>query len=231
MRTKKTVLAALMVIVAMTIAAVAIAEPTAPTLTATKAVVTYPHASKLVRSDATTEGIILRRLAGASDFTTFAVLPSGVATKVIEPKSTAAYELVQGGLTSDPVTIGVKAQLAKPNITARARKNHGLTVKGWIKPANDTSGTVELTFFRRVKTTTFSTKTVGKGKVVKKKVTTLTWVQVGDAVTVNLKNAHSKGNWSYKWVPSARGQWKVVVSHEDVLHVFNSVASKPKMVH
>lgn len=232
MRTKRTLGAALLVIIAMAIAAVAIAQPVTPTLTATKTLVTYPHSSALVRSDATTDGVILRQLAGSSDWTTFALVPSGVATTpVTSPKSTAAYELVQGGLMSDPVTISVKAQIVAPQITGRARKNHGVKVKGWIKPNIDTSATVQLTFFHRVPTTVVVTKTVGKGKVVTKKIKSFKWVQVGDVVDVPLKLAKSKLIWSYKWTPSALGRWKIVVSHEDVAHVFNSASKQATIKH
>jgi len=210
--------------IALVLGVAAIAHgATPPTLTAKKTQVTFPH-STLLLSNADTASVIMRRLAGASDWTTFALVGSGDATTaVVRPRSTAAYELVSDGVTSDPVTISVAAQLSKPNFQGPHRKGRKLWINGWISPAHK-AGDVQLTFYHweKVGTVTVTlknhkTKTVGNWA----------WVQVGDAVTTALYPHNSQRSWwAYKFVPTKRGTWKVVVSHEDTAHVYSQASAK-----
>ena len=196
-------------------------------LTASRTAVTYPHSAKLY-SNVAAPSVIMRRLAGSSTWATFVNVPSGNSTITVKPTSTAAYEVVTGGIESAPVTMTVAAQLSKPQVKAHGHRHHKLTIKGWVKPVH-ASGNVQLTFFRWEKV---GTKVVTKGKKTHT-VAINQWVQHGDPVDVSLKT-HKKANksdWSYKWTPSATGKWKIVVSHEDVAHVHCSASARTTIKH
>jgi hypothetical protein len=216
-------------LVVAALAAFAIAEPAPATLTATKTLVTYPQSSTLI-SQVTTAGYIMQRVAGASDWTTFAAVGEGETSISVKPKYTTAYQVVAGvasDVQSEVVTIGVKAKLTKPQIGKRnvGHKGHGIVVKGNVQPLF--AGTVDLTFYRWEKVTTYVPTLAANGKAGSKKVTKNQWVQHGDSVSVTLKRQNSQmSKWSYKWTPSAKGTWKVVVSQSDVAHELSSTYRK-----
>lgn len=214
------VLAAAIVLV-LAIGAVAVGD-TVPTLTASKTALVYPHSAYLVAS-VSTPSVILQRLAGASDWTTFTGIPSGDTTVgVYSPKSTIAYKVVSDGVESDAVTITVAAQLVRPQVNSHGHRGHKMTVKGWIRPLH-VSGTVQLSFYRWERT---GTTTVTRGKKTRT-VAKYGWVKHGDSVDVAVARQNAdKSKWSYKWKPSATGRWMIIVSHEDVAHVRSAVSAR-----
>jgi hypothetical protein len=201
---------------------------TTPTLTASPMALTYPHSARLTVSSDTTPSVIMMRLAGASEWTTLgATIETTRAIRYVKPSSTAAYEVVSDGVTSDPVTITVRAQLSKPQVNGHGRRHHRLTIKGWVAPLHSADATVGLTFFRWEKVST-TVVTVKHGHTTKtKKITKYKWVQHGDQVSVPLARQNSqKSKWSYKWSPSMKGTWKVVVSHQDVAHAYSAASAR-----
>lgn len=230
MRTRSSVLLGLVFVLVLGMAAMAVGGPM-PALRASRTAVTYPHSTRLMSSVAT-PSVIMRQLAGSSDWATYALVPSGVATtSVNRPTSTAMYEVVSDGAASDPVTISVAAQLSKPQVNDRGSRGQKLTVKGWVAPLH-VAGNVQLTFFRWEKVSTTVVTFKGKGKVHSKTIAKFAWVQHGDPVDVSLTRQNSqKSKWSYKWSPSATGTWKVVVSHQDVAHVYSAASAKAVIRH
>ena len=222
MRTKNAVLLTLVLALVLGMAVVA-SGATIPALRASPTAVAYPHSARLM-STVTTPSVVVRRLAGASEWTTFAVVVSGDATTTVKkPTSSAAYKVISDGVESDPGTITVAAQLSKPQVNSRGNKGHKLTIKGWVAPAH-AGGTVQLTFFRWDKVGS-TVVTTGKGK--SRTIAKYQWVQHDGRVDVSLARQNSqRSKWSYKWTPSAKGTWKIVVSHEDVAHVYSSASAR-----
>jgi hypothetical protein len=224
MRSRKIAFLALVVALVLGVASMAFGVETTPTLTASKTALVYPH-SALFTSTVATPSLMFRRLAGASEWTTFAPVASGVTTRSVKPTATAAYMIVSDGIESNTVTITVAAQLSKPQINKRGRKWHKMTIKGWVAPMHRT-GNVQLTFYRWEPVTTTVVTSHGKAKKTK-----FQWVKQGDSVDVSLSRLNSqRSKWSYKWTPTAKGTWKVVVSHEDVLHVYSQASAKTVIV-
>jgi hypothetical protein len=227
MRRKKTLMALVLVLV-LGMAAVAAADG-APTLMAGRTRLTYPDSTRLISTVASgTTGALMERLAGESDWTTFALLPAGrTTTWLVRPKSTAAFQVLASDDTSSAiVTVSVAAQLSKPEFKGKGHKGEPITLKGWIAPLHLT-GNVQLTFYRWEKTGTTVITIKGKGgrKLRTKIVITFGWVKHGDPVDVALvPHNPNKSRWSYKWTPAEKGYWKVVVSHEDVAHVYSSAS-------
>jgi hypothetical protein len=221
MRSRKIAFLALVVALVLGVASMAFGVETTPTLTASKTALVYPH-SALFTSTVATPSLMFRRLAGASEWTTFAPVTSGVTTRSVKPMATAAYKLVSDGIESNTVTITVAAHLSKPQISKHGHKWHKMTIKGWVAPMHR-SGNVQLTFYRWEPVTTTVVTSHGKAKKLMK----FQWVKQGDSVDVALHRQNSqKSKWSYRWMPTARGTWKVVVSHEDVLHVYSQASAK-----
>jgi hypothetical protein len=228
---RRTAFMVLVVALVLVTGAVA-AGTTIPTLTASRTAVTYPHSAILTVGSDTTPSVIMRRLAGESEWTTFGpTVEATLATVWVRPKSTAAYEVVSDGVSSDPVTITVAAQLSKPQVNRRGHKGRNLTIKGWVAPLH-AGGNVQLTFYRLEKVGVVVTTAKHNGTTKTRIVRKNRWVQHGDAVDVSLSRLNSqKSKWSYKWSPSARGTWKIVVSHEDVGHVHSSASMKAVIKH
>ena len=222
MRKRTAVFLALVVVLVLGIAAMASGIAATPALTASRTAVVYPHSMSLV-SNVSTPSVIQRRLAGSDAWVDFIAVPSGNTTRTIKPTSTAAYKVVSDGVDSDTVTVTVAAQLSKPQVNKHGHKGHKLTIKGWVAPMHR-SGDVQLKFFRWEKVgTVLVTKRHGKSKTIAK----YEWVQHGDTVNASLFRQNSqRSKWSYKWTPSAKGTWKIVVSHEDVAHVYSSASAK-----
>jgi hypothetical protein len=234
MRRRSSVLFVLVValILAMGTAASGITTPASgPVLKACPAAVTYPQ-SACLKSNVTSGAVIMRLLAGQSEWTVFASVPKCGRVTVKEPTSTAAYEVVSSdGVTSAPVTITVAARLSKPQLRGHGHKGQTLTLKGWIAPAHSADSTVALTFYQwQKKATTKMVLASGNGKhrgrMTRRTVRRFQWVLVGDPAVLTLtpKNAH-KSTWSYSWTPGERGPWKVVVSHKDVAHVCSKASA------
>jgi hypothetical protein len=229
MRIRGMVLAALTATLVLAVGSVAVAGTATPTISASKTALQYPHSALLTVSAPTTPSAIVRRLAGASEWTT---LPVGIettqATVSVHPTSTAAYAAVCEGVTSDPVTITVAAQLSKPQINARGHKGRKMWIKGWLAPRHFGGGDVQLKFYRWEKDGTATVTTKRNGKVVRtRKVATHGWVQQGGAIDVPLVRQNwVKSKWSYRWTAAARGTWKIVVSHEDVAHAYSSASAR-----
>ncbi len=214
-------------VVALTFAVVATAVAvTQPSLTARPTAVTYPHSAKLISSVETTS-VVMRLLAGASEWTTFAVVPAGESTRVVNrPKSSATYKLVSDSIESTPVTITVRAQLTKPQVIGRGHKKGLHKVNGAVAPLHATGGQVQLSFFLWKKLVTTATARGGNGH----QITRYEWVQSGDTADVPLTRRNSQwSKWTYRWRPSAIGTWKVVVSHEDTAHVAASASTKVRI--
>lgn len=229
MRIRGMVLAALTATLVLAMGSVALADVVAPTLSASKTALKYPHSALLTVSAPTTPSAILRRLAGASEWTTLvAGIETTQATVSVRPVGTAAYAAVCEGVTSDPVTITVAAQLSKPQINARGHKGRKMWIKGWLAPRHFSGGDVQLTFYRWEKAGTTTVTTKRNGKVVKtKRVAKYGWVQQGAAKDVTLVRQNwLKSKWSYRWTAAARGTWKIVVSHEDVAHAYSSASAR-----
>lgn len=229
MRIRGMVLAALTATLVLAMASVAVAGTVAPTITASKTAVRYPQAALLTVSAPTTPSAIVRRLAGASEWTTLvAGIETTLAAVSVHPTSTAAYAAVCDGATSDPVTITVAAQLSKPQINGRGYRGRKMWIKGWLAPRHFSGGDVQLTFYRWEKAGTTTVTTKRNGKVVRtRKVAKYAWVQQGAAKDVTLVRQNwLKSKWSYRWTAAARGTWKIVVSHEDVAHAYSSASAR-----
>jgi len=227
MHMRKVAFVALIVALMLGVAALAVGGPApVPVITAHKTALVYPHSTFLV-STVTTPSVVMRRLAGSDQWTAFAAVTSTTpVTQLNRPQSTAGYKVVSDGIESAPVTVTVAAQLSKPQVNGRGHKWHKLTIKGWISPKHSADATVGLTFYRweKVSTTTITRK----GKSQGKNASHFQWVRHGDPVSVLLSGVKNKNQskWSYKWVPTMKGTWKVVVSHEDVAHVYSSASMK-----
>jgi hypothetical protein len=193
------------------LAALAVADP-GPALSAKRTALSYPDSTRLI-SVVTTPSVIMKRLAGSSEWTTFAAVPSGDATTVVSvPTSTAGYEVVSDGVPSTPVTITVAALLTQPRIKAKGLKGVALRISGDVAPRID-GGTVNLRFSRwqRVSTTIVVIK--------------YGWVLRERVLGVALKRLDSQwSKWSYKWTPHTAGTWRVVVAHQDTGHAYSSSA-------
>lgn len=222
MRIRGTVLVGLTALVVLSVASTALGIP-APTLTASKAKVTYPQAANLLASTYETS-TVMRQLAGASEWTTFAVVPSGETTvPVVKPASTAVYRLItEGGDSSEQTTISVAAKLSKPGVRSHGHRAHREWIRGWVAPLH-VGGDVQLTFYRWEKTGSVTVAKRGGQKTAKSKYG---WVQQR-TTNVALKRLNSqKSKWAYRWTPRERGTWKIVVSHEDVAHVYSAASAR-----
>jgi hypothetical protein len=228
MRIRGIVLAALTTALILAMGSVAVAGTATPTISASKTALQYPHSALLTVSAPTTPSAIVRRLAGESEWTTLVAVETTLATVSVHPTSTATYAAVCEGVTSDPVTITVAAQLSKPQINARGHKGHRMWIKGWVAPRHFGGGDVQLRFYRWEKDGTATVTTKRNGKVVRtRKVATHGWVQQGGAIDVPLvRQNYVKSKWSYRWTAAARGTWKIVVSHEDVAHAYSSASAR-----
>lgn len=226
MRIRGTVLVGLTAMLVFSMASVALGTVT-PTLTATKTKVTYPQAAALLASTYETS-TVMRQLAGASEWTTFAVVASGETTvPVVKPASSALYKLItDGGISSEQATISVAAKLSKPGVRSHGRRWHKMWVTGWVSPLHS-GGSVQLAAYRWEKTGSTTVITKRNGKIVKKTVVSkYGWVKKS-STNVALKRLNSqKSKWAYKWTPRLRGTWKFVVSHEDTAHVYSAASAR-----
>lgn len=225
MRKKSAVLFTLVAVLVFAMTAAAYGA-SAPTLKA-PARVAYGGSAVLQVSSPTTPSVIMRRLAGASTWTTVGPTINRKTACVLLRKltGTAGYEVVSRGMTSDVVTIGVTAQISGPQFAGRKHTGTALTIKGCVAPV--VAGNVQLTFARWLKV---GTKTVTYKRrhhmTTTRTVNVYKWVQQGDAVTVSLVKVNShKSKWSYKWTPTARGSWKVAVSYQDATFVRSCAAA------
>jgi hypothetical protein len=225
MRIRSTAFAALVAVLVLGMTSVAFAGTATPTISASKTALTYPHSALLAVTAPTTPTAIVRRLADESEWTTLvAGVEATVATYALRPTGTAAYAAVCNGVSSDPVTITVAAQLSKPQVNNHGHKGRRLSIKGWVAPMH-VGGTVQLTFSRWEKVGTKVVDVGRKGKT--RTVAKFGWAEVGDPVTVSMTRMNStKSRWSYRWTPPAKGSWKVVVSHEDAAHVRSSAGAR-----
>jgi|BarGraIncu00421A_1022006.scaffolds.fasta_scaffold01270_3 hypothetical protein len=187
---RKRILLATMLAVALTVSAGAIAQAdTALTLSANPHVITYPHSSALTvgfpSADPAT-ATILKMPAGASEWTTMAV----VAT------------------TATP-------SVTKPQLPGSIRKGHTVTVKGTLQPAGEVDATLTVDIYKLV---TLYTR-IGKGHLRKS-----TGWRPYFPKEVSLKaKTHSTitSLWSFRWMPTELGQYKIVVSRVDIGHAYS----------
>lgn len=200
------------------------------TLTASKQAVKYPHGVRLFvgfpTEDAANSAVILQRVAGQSEWTTASV--DVTSSVCIRPSKTAAYVADVNGVQSEPVTVTVAARLTAPTI-CRSRDTTGLVVKGKMFPAED-GAEVTVTFYHKESTTTVTPDVAAcqgkKGGSHKPKAPRGVWVETESRiVTLAAGNAVSS-KWSTDWTPTAKGQWKIVVSHEDATHALSSASSQ-----
>lgn len=226
MHKKGTLFAALVVALVLGVAAMAMATSPLPTLTATKAVVIYPHTAALV-SVTDTPSVLMKRVAGTDEWVKVVDLAAGNATTSVMPTATAGYKVVSDAVESDVVTISVKAQMQHPQVSGKFRRRHSLLVKGWIAPLHSAGASVLMTFQRWEKvTTTVTIAGKGKGKSTVKKIIKYQWVRHGNAVSVPLVRKNSlQSKYAYKFTPGLTGKWRIVVAHEDTEHVRNAVTA------
>jgi hypothetical protein len=218
---------ALCAVLALAVAGTAVAASSL-TLSASKQTVQYPHGFKLFvgfpTQDPGNTAVILQRIAGESEWTTRSVdVTSSVCVRATK---TAAYVADVNGEQSDPVTVTVSARLTPPTI-CRHRKSEAQVVKGKMSPAED-DATVTVTFFHKE----CSAPTTPTANECKRKKgggsggSQSTWVETESRVVTLVHGNDNWSKWSTDWTPPGKGQWKVVVSHEDVTHAFSSAASQ-----
>jgi hypothetical protein len=216
---RKRILLSVMLVIALTLAAGAIAQAgTALTLSANHDVVTYPHGVVLTVGFPTSDpatATILRMPAGASDWTTMALTAtSATPTLTVRPKVTTAYKAWLDGVESDIVTVTVKASLTRPQLPSSIRRDRTVTVKGSMKPAGEIGASVEVDIYKLV---TVYTR-VGKGRLMK----STDWVLYATQSVPLTARAGSQGLfWSFRWMPTEVGHYKLVVSHEDLGHAYS----------
>jgi hypothetical protein len=217
---KRDFLLALALIFALTLAGGAIAQAdTALTLGASPAIVTYPHRSTLTvgfpASDPAT-ATLFAMPAGASEWTTLTLTATTATPTVsVKPRVTTAYKASLDGVESDPVTVTVRALLSKPQLPGSVRRNRTVTVKGSMQPVGEAGAVVTVKIYKLV---TIYTR-IGKGHLKR----STDWA-LFETLTVPLKaKPHSTVTryWSFRWAPSELGQYRIVVSHEDLGHAYS----------
>jgi hypothetical protein len=226
MRTKHSVLLAAAMVMLLGVVAMAHADPASPVLTAGKTAITYPHSTYLV-STVSTPSALMERKAGSDDWVEVTELASGtVRIAVNQPTSTVAFQIVSDAQSSDVVTISVGAQLSKPQVNAKGRRQRPLTIKGWMAP-REVGATVDLTFYKWTRVSRTVVTVIGKhGHVKTRIVVKYQWVQTGDTVTVaTAPKGSNMMKWSYEWSPTATGVFKIQVSHQDVAHAYSSASA------
>jgi len=217
---RKRILLVTLLAVALTISAGAIAQAdTALTLSANPLVITYPHSAVLTvgfpSSDPAT-ATILKMPAGATEWTTMTVVATtATPTVTVKPKTTTAYKAWIEGVESAPVTVTVRAKLTKPQLPGSIRKGHTITVKGTLQPAGEVGATVDVDIYKMV--TTYVR--VGVGHLKKSTAWVLYTTQVVPLKAI--KHSTITSAWSFRWAPTELGQYKLVVSHEDLGHAYS----------
>lgn len=204
-----------MLVAGLVFAGVAVAHADATlTLNASPAAVTFPHGSVLTVGlpAGVTTAAVLAMPAGASTWTTVAA--SVTSTVAVRPRMTTAYMAwAEGGVVSLPVTVTVSARLTKPQLPGSIRRNRTVTVKGTMAPG-EAHAAVTVAIYRQITVLT----RVGKGKLKK----STDWVLYASMdVPLKVRNANLDA-WTLRWKPTELGQYKFVVSHEDVAHALSS---------
>jgi hypothetical protein len=215
---RKKILIALMLAAALTFAGGVAAQADAVlTLGANPAVLTYPHSAVLTVGFPTSDpatATILKMPAGASEWTTMTLVATTATPTVrVRPPVTTAYKAWIDGVESVPVTVTVKASLTKPQLPGSIRRNRTVTVKGTMAPAGEVDASVTVSVYKLV---TVYTR-VGKGHLKKATAWRLYFTKV---VPLKARNSIISG-WTFRWMPTELGQYKIVVSHEDLGHALS----------
>ena len=217
---RKRILLVTLLAVALTVSAGAIAQAdTALTLSANPLVITYPHSAVLTvgfpSSDPAT-ATILKMPAGATEWTTMTVAATNAKpTVTVKPKVTTAYKAWIDGVESVPVTVTVKTKLTKPQLPGSIRKGRTVTIKGTLQPSGEINASVTVDVYKLV---TVYTR-IGKGHLRK----STDWRPYFSKDVLLRAKPHSRVTslWSFRWMPTELGQYKIVVSHVDTGHAYS----------
>jgi len=215
MRRLTRALVGILVVTAMLLGAVAIAQgATTLTLTSTRSSVVYPQMTwlKLLSADGTmpvaARVMIQYRPIGTATWRNLRAISAsrtaeGTVTIPVGPvilRSITGFRAVATGLESEVTTVAVKARLSRPVAPRVIRAKRYVTVRGFIWPRHAV-GTrpVEVTVWKWDGTT---------------------WVEMAKLHPKIVGRVLNGAKWQFKrWVSADDvGRWRLQVSHEDTAH-------------